>query len=54
MPYDLGGSSLLQAGCGRAFGPGCGLSGVTPGEREELEIRRVFLTARCAGLNNAE
>jgi len=42
---------LLQAGCGRAFGPGCGLSGVTPGELEELEIRRVSGPARCADVN---
>jgi len=31
MSYDLGGGGMLQAGCGRAFGPGCGLFGVTPG-----------------------
>jgi hypothetical protein len=31
MPYDFGGGGLLQAGCERAFGPGCGLSGDTPG-----------------------
>ncbi len=48
MSYDLGGSGLLQAGCGRAFGSGYGLSGVTPGERVELEIRRVSGGAHCA------
>jgi hypothetical protein len=50
MTYDFGGGGLLQAGDGRAFGPGCGLSGVTPGYREELEIRRVTSPARCADM----
>lgn len=34
MPYEFGGSGLLQAGNGRAFGPDYGLSGVTPEKRE--------------------
>lgn len=36
---------MLQVGLHRAFGFGMSLSGVTPGEREGLEFRRVSATA---------
>jgi hypothetical protein len=48
------GGGVLQAGCDRVFGLGFGLSGDTPGKREELGIRRVSATARMRRFAHAE